>query len=97
MFETDIIVAVIQQLFYFKFNSSLNYLLINRKLFEEYKSDMICFVLTMIQCAIKEYAVFSTKVDFIYQEFIVENSIAILLIRTIANASSDNYQRFMKT
>ena len=97
MFKANIIVAIIQQLFYFKFNSNLNYLLINRKLFEEYKPGMICFVFIIIQCVIKEYAVSSTKINFIYQKFIIEGNITILLIRTIINASSNNYQRFMKT
>ena len=97
MFEANIIVAIIQQFFYFKFNFNLSYLLINRKLFKEYKFDIICFVFIMIQCVIKKYAVFNTKINFIYQEFIIENSIAILLIKTTINASSNNYQRFMKT
>ena len=96
MFKANIIVAIIQQFFYFKLNFNLNYLLINRKLFEKYKFDMICFVFIMIQCVIKKYAVFNTKINFIYQKFIIENNIAILLIKTIINASSNNYQRFIK-
>ena len=48
MFKTDIIVAVIQQFFHLKFNFNLDFLLINRTLFEKYNFDTICFVFIMI-------------------------------------------------
>jgi len=65
-FEIVIIVEIIRKLFYWSLSIELNLQTINIKLFNLFRLDLICLILTIIWCIIKKYVFKKKRVDLIF-------------------------------
>ena len=69
---------------------------INKDLFNSFRSELMCFILIMIYCAIFEYSFENIRNKMSFEDIKQKNTITLFL-RDFANHEINNFDRYMMT